>query len=258
MRAPRRRACAVCAYVLALAAPAGCGSDDAAPAVEQSTARQSEASGSARTQRLSDERRVTRYANAVTRAAVRAAPRPEAQPVGRLRYRTEDGPLETYLALELRVDDTGRQWIHIRLPGRPNGRTGWVRRADLGPLVTVRTLLRVDRRELRATLYERGRRIWSSRVAVGRPSTPTPAGHFWIRSRLKGLGDGTVYGPWAFGTAAYSNLSDWPGGGVVGIHGTNRPDLIPGRPSHGCIRVPNAAVRRLARILPIGTPVHIV
>ena len=133
-----------------------------------------------------------------------------------------------------------------------------MRRSDLGTFVTVRTLLRVDRRALRATLYERGRRIWSSRIAVGRPDTPTPAGRFWIRSRLKGLGDGTVYGPWAFGTAAYSNLSDWPGGGVVGIHGTNRPELIPGRPSHGCIRVPNPAIRRLARILPVGTPVHIV
>ena len=254
----RGRACALCTSVVALAAMLGCGSDEVAPAVEETAARQPEESGPARTQRLSDERRVTRYANAVSRATVRAAPRADAQRVGRLRYRTEDGPLETYLALELRVDDAGRQWIHIRLPGRPNGRTGWVRRADLGPLVTVRTLLRVDRGALRATLYERGRRIWASRIAVGRPSTPTPAGRFWIRSRLRGLGDGTVYGPWAFGTSAYSNLSDWPGGGVVGIHGTNRPELIPGRPSHGCIRVPNPAIRRLARILPIGTPVHIV
>jgi len=236
-----------------------------APSGGERAARQSEPSGTRsgaprtpRTRRLSDERRVTRYANAVTRAAVRAAPRADAPPVGRLRYRTEDGPLETYLALKLRVDGAGRDWLHVRLPGRPNGRTGWVRRADLGPLVTVHTLLRVDRRALRATLYERGRRIWSSPIAVGRPSTPTPAGRYWIRSRLKGLGDGTVYGPWAFGTAAYSNLSEWPGGGVVGIHGTNRPELIPGRPSHGCIRVPNTAIRRLARIMPVGTPVHIV
>ncbi len=62
---------------------------------------------------------------------------------------------------------------------------------------------------------------------------------------------------WAFETAAYSVLSDWPGGGVIGIHGTDEPWLIPGRPSHGCIRVPNTAVRQLARLMPTGTPVRI-
>ena len=64
-------------------------------------------------------------------------------------------------------------------------------------------------------------------------------------------------GPLAFGTAAYSKLSEWPGGGVVGIHGTNEPGLIPGRPSHGCIRVRNRAVLRLGKLMPIGTPVLI-
>jgi lipoprotein-anchoring transpeptidase ErfK/SrfK len=58
--------------------------------------------------------------------------------------------------------------------------------------------------------------------------------------------------------AMLSVLSDWPGGGVVGIHGTDRPDILPGRVSHGCIRVPNPAVRRLAKLMPIGTPVLIV
>jgi lipoprotein-anchoring transpeptidase ErfK/SrfK len=95
-------------------------------------------------------------------------------------------------------------------------------------------------------------------VAVGKASTPTPRGSFWIRERLRGLGNGTSYGPWAFGTSAYSNLSDWPGGGVVGIHGTNRPNLIPGRPSHGCVRVRNDKVRQLARLMPIGTPVRVI
>lgn len=107
-------------------------------------------------------------------------------------------------------------------------------------------------------MFRSGERIWSSRIGIGAPSTPTPAGRFWIRSRLRNLSGGTVYGPWAFGTAAYSVLSDWPGGGVIGIHGTDQPWLIPGRPSHGCIRLPNAKVRRLARLMPIGTPVHIV
>lgn len=208
-------------------------------------------------ERLSDERTITRYANAVARAPVRERPSVRAPRIARLRYQTEDGPLETYLALESRVSPT-RTWVRIRIPRRPAGRTGWVQRADLGPLLTVTTMLRVDRRALRATLYDRGRRIWSSRIGIGKPDTPTPAGHFWVRTRLKALGGGTIYGPWAFGTSAYSALSEWPGGGVVGIHGTDQPQLIPGRPSHGCIRVPNEHIRRLARLMPVGTPVHIV
>jgi hypothetical protein len=178
--------------------------------------------------------------------------------VARLHYQTEDGPLETYLALESRIDSAGRTWVHIRVPGRPNGRTGWVDREALGPLFEVTTMLRIDRSALRATLYTRGRRSWTSRIGVGKAATPTPTGRFWIRERLHNLGGGGAYGPWAFGTAAYSRLSDWPGGGVIGIHGTNEPRLIPGRPSHGCVRVPNAKIRSLARLMPVGTPVQIV
>lgn len=181
-------------------------------------------------ERLSDERRVSRYAGAVARAAVRRLPSPSAPRVGRLRYLTEDGPFEVYPILESRIDDASRTWLHIRLPMRPNGQTGWVLRDDLGRLRAVTTMLRVNRATLRATLYRDGKRVWSSPIGIGTRATPTPAGQFWIRSRLRGLQSDPVYGPYAFGTAAYSVLSDWPGGGVIGIHGTNRPDLIPAGP----------------------------
>jgi hypothetical protein len=215
------------------------------------------AKGPLANERLSDEQRLTRYANAVARVPIRRRPSGNARHVGRLRYQTEDGPLEVYPVLESRLDGTGRTWLRVRVPMRPNGRTGWVRRQALGPLYAVRTKLRVNRRTLRATLYRDGRRIWSSRIGVGAPSTPTPAGRFWVRTRIRALSAGTVYGPYAFGTGAYSVLSDWPGGGVIGIHGTDQPQLIPGRPSHGCVRVPNRNIRRLARLMPIGTPVQI-
>ena len=71
------------------------------------------------------------------------------------------------------------------------------------------------------------------------------------------LGGSAAYGPLAFGTAAYSRLSEWPGGGVVGLHGTNAPGLIPGRPSHGCIRVRNDKIVALDRLMPVGTPLWI-
>ena len=205
-------------------------------------------------EQLSNERTLTRWATPFNLAPIRRAPGGSA--IGRLRYHTEDGPLEVYLVLRSRVVKNVA-WLQIRIPGRPNGRKGWVRESDMGQLNVVRTFLKIDRRRLRATLYKKNRRIWTSRIGVGKAGTPTPAGRFWIRERLKALGG--AYGPWAFGTSAYSpTLTDWPGGGVVGIHGTNQPHLIPGRPSHGCVRVPNAAISRLARLMPIGTPVRIV
>ena len=209
-------------------------------------------------EKLSDEFQLSRWAHVNRRAVIRALPKGSAKPRGRLRYFTEDGLAEVYLVLRSRVDSVKRTWLQIRIPGRPNGRTGWVLREDLGALQVVRTSLRVNRRTLTATLYRRGKKVWQSRVGVGAPSTPTPAGRFWIRERLRNLRGGGIYGPWAFGTAAYSVLSDWPGGGVVGIHGTNQPHLIPGRPSHGCVRLPNRKIRQLVRLMPIGTPVRIV
>jgi lipoprotein-anchoring transpeptidase ErfK/SrfK len=67
-----------------------------------------------------------------------------------------------------------------------------------------------------------------------------------------------VYGPYALGTSAYApTLAEWPGGGVVGIHGTNEPQLIPGRPSHGCVRMRNADITRLWHLISVGTPIEI-
>ena len=115
----------------------------------------------------------------------------------------------------------------------------------------------VNRSALRITLFKRGRRRFRARVGVGAPGTPTPTGHFWIREKFRVSGN-SLYGPRAMGTAAYSDvLTDWPGGGVIGIHGTDQPGLIPGRPSHGCVRVRNGDVKRLYALTPIGTPLLI-
>ena len=209
-------------------------------------------------ERLSDQERLTRHASAIRRSRVHVLPDRNSPTIAWLSYYSEDGPDEVYLVLRSRVDTAGRTWLQIRVPMRPRPQTGWVRRESLGRLRAVRTKLVVDRRRLRATLLRDGRRVWSARVGIGTPSTPTPAGRYWIRTRLRGIRELPMYGPWAFGTSAYSVLTDWPGGGVVGIHGTDQPGLIPGRPSHGCIRVRNPAIRRLARLMPIGTPLEIV
>ena len=205
-------------------------------------------------EQLSDEKRITRWAHVATQSPIRTAPRTGARAVARLRYWTEHGRPEVYLALESRRID-GKPWIRIRIPGRPLGRTGWVPAGALGTLHVVRTRLVVDRRTAHATLYRDGKSIFRAPVGVGKPSTPTPAGNFWVREKLRGSGG--VYGPWAMGTAAYSVLSEWPKGGVIALHGTNQPGLLPGRPSNGCIRMRNADITRLVKLLPIGTPLKI-
>jgi lipoprotein-anchoring transpeptidase ErfK/SrfK len=206
-------------------------------------------------ERLSDERELTRWAHAARRAPIQRRPA-AGRPLGRLRLLTEDGYPEVYLALRSRRAGD-RVWVQVRIPARPNGQTGWVSSSALGPLNSVTTALTIDKRRSLATLLRAGRPIWRSPIGHGAPGTPTPSGRFYIRERIRNVAGDPLYGPWAFGTSAYSSLSDWPGGGVVGIHGTNQPWLIPGRPSHGCVRVPNPAIRRLARLMPIGTPVRI-
>ncbi len=215
------------------------------------------AAAGAGTVRLSDERASTRWAHPVRTVPIRSAPRPDARAITPTHPLTEDGFPEVYVALRSWRGARSGTWIEIRIPMRPNGRTGWVRRSALGPLYRVRTLLVVDRPKLRATLYRRGLPIWSAPVGIGAPDTPTPPGRFWIREKFRTPGSGSLYGPVAFGSSDYSVLSDWPGGGVIGIHGTNEPYLIPGRPSHGCIRLRNPAARQLWRLLPVGTPLLI-
>jgi hypothetical protein len=148
-------------------------------------------------------------------------------------------------------------WYHVRLPILPNNSTGWVPIRELGDLYSVHTHLYIDRKSLTATLKRDGRTVFHTSVGIGRSYWPTPAGQFYIRDKLTDFND-PFYGPIAFGTSARSAvLTDWPGGGFVGVHGTNTPGIIPGRVSHGCVRMRNAAILKLARLMPVGTPLTI-
>jgi lipoprotein-anchoring transpeptidase ErfK/SrfK len=97
-----------------------------------------------------------------------------------------------------------------------------------------------------------------AKIGIGFSHWPTPRGSFYVRNKLVRYRS-DFYGPVAFGTSARSAvLTDWPGGGFIGIHGTNRPELLPGRVSHGCIRMRNADIVRLGRVMPVGTPMEVV
>ena len=209
--------------------------------------------------KLSNERTLTRWVNPSTRGWIRRNPSASSKAIARIKLNTEDRLPNNYVVLRGWTDvERNETWLQVRIPMRPNGKVGWVQEETMGPLQTVRTRLVVNRRRLRISLYRRGRRIFRAPIGIGEPGTPTPRGNYWIRERLVLRGRGGLYGPLAFGTSAYSSLSDWPRGGVVGIHGTNQPGLIPGRPSHGCIRLKNRSIRRLGRLLPIGTPLKII
>jgi hypothetical protein len=205
---------------------------------------------------LSGQNELYRYAFVIRAGAARSAPRRTSAVVGSLSRWTPEGTTNLVLTLDGRRTRRG-VWIRVRLASLPNSRTGWVQRKMLSDWKEVRTRLVVDRRRLTATLYRRGRVIFRAPVGVGLPQWPTPRGEFYIRNQLYGFGN-PVYGPIAFGTSARSAvLTDWPGGGFIGLHGTNQPYLLPGRVSHGCIRMKNGHILRLARLMPVGTPLTV-
>lgn len=200
---------------------------------------------------------VARWAPLAGVTTVRSAPYRTARRIASISPITREYTGELFLLLESLKKRNGDVWIRVRLPVLPNNTTGWVRRRALGNYHIVRTHLVINRDRFTASLYKRGDRIFRTRIGVGKSQWPTPRGRFYIRNKLRGYFD-PVYGPVAFGTSARSAvLTDWPGGGFIGIHGTNQPGILPGRVSHGCIRMPNRAILRLARLMPVGTPLTI-
>lgn len=198
----------------------------------------------------------TQWAPVRGASVVRSRPGGDGAAIDRLPALTPEGTTNVVQVLDRHTH--GRAlWIKVRIPAIPDGAIGWVPRAALGSPRRVLTHLTVDRAKKTATLTWQGRVVFAAQVAVGAPGTPTPPGTFYIRNRLTTYSS-DFYGPVAFGTSARSAvLTDWPAGGFVGIHGTNRPDLIPGNVSHGCIRLRNRDILRLEKLMPVGTPVTI-
>jgi len=148
-------------------------------------------------------------------------------------------------------------WIRVQLPTRPNGMLGWVRAREVR-LVRVQTRVEVDLSERRLTLFRRGREVLRVAAAIGAPDTPTPTGSYYVNQRLVAPNPAGPFGPAALGISAFSPvLQDWIQGGPIAIHGTNRPDLIGGAVSHGCVRLRNPVLARLFRTAVVGTPVLI-
>jgi lipoprotein-anchoring transpeptidase ErfK/SrfK len=148
-------------------------------------------------------------------------------------------------------------WYRVKLPMRPNGVVGYVRPGNVA-VEKVRTRISVDlsRRELR--FFRQGKLVLKTRVAVGSPAAPTPIGRYYVNQRLTVADVNGPFGSAILGISAFSNvLTDWAEGGPIAIHGTNEPWSIGRALSHGCVRVPNATLKRLFALTPAGTPVVI-
>ncbi len=200
---------------------------------------------------------ITRFAVANVQKPIYRQPDVHSRLVNKLSfYTTDTEALQTYRFIAAKRVH-GVLWEHIDVPMRPNGQTGWVKRAWLGPVKTADTLIIVKRRLERLWVYRRGVMIFTSPVGVGNWASgwATPPGHFWIDQGFTSTDP--FYGPWAFGTTDFSNDTQFPDGSIVGIHGTNAPWLIPGDPSHGCVRLQDPEILKLKPLVGIGTAVWI-
>jgi lipoprotein-anchoring transpeptidase ErfK/SrfK len=185
-------------------------------------------------------------------------------PGGATASRVLPNPRASGAPLVLLVLDQRPGWLQVLLPIRPNESTGWVRTGDVA-LTTHDYRVVVELAAHRITAYQGTSVLLSEPIAVGTSDAPTPGGLYYVTELFQpldsagNLDPGGPYGPYAYGLSGYSEvLEDFAGGdGQFGIHGTNQPGLLGGDVSHGCIRMSNAGITRLAGLLPLGVPVDI-
>jgi len=190
-----------------------------------------------------------------TRVAVRTGPDRSAKVIRLLQQFRTDYRLQIVLAVGQANGPDGTAWFKLNLPMRPNGTVGWIPAAS-ATLRPTQSRIVVHRGLRRIELFRGGKRLLYAKVAVGAPGRETPLGEFYVTARF--VPDDPFLGAFALETSAYSRLTEWPGGGKVGIHGTSEPWLLGQAVSHGCVRVSNRTALALEHLAPVGTPISIV
>ncbi len=264
----RRKTIALCVTLLGAAVLAGCGMGSgreasqpggSASAGQQSAAASELPARAERDQTCREALRSLRSDRLAYAAVLRRPADVFAAPGGTVAHRLSTTNVNG-VAMVLGVLGTARcpeRWYRVQVPAWPNGSTGWIRARDVR-LEPVRTRVLVELGKRRMTLYRDGRVLLRAPAAIGAPSTPTPAGAFYVNQRLLAPNPGGPFGPGAVGISAFSPvLRHWVQGGPIAIHGTNRPDLIGAAASHGCIRIRNDLLQRVLRLAVPGTPVVI-
>ncbi len=171
---------------------------------------------------------------------------------------TLSNPTTTGGPLVFQVVDGSSDWLKVKLPIRPNGSVGWVKESSVD-LTINHYRVAIDASDHVIQVTYRGETILETEVAIGKGSTPTPIGSFYLTELLEPSSPNGIYGPFAFGLSGYSEtLQSFNGGdGVIGLHGTNDPSALGTDVSHGCVRIDNEVITELASLLPLGTPVRI-
>lgn len=160
-------------------------------------------------------------------------------------------------------DPAGEEWLHVDLPVAPTGSSGYVRAEDVS-IYCISHRITVDRENFTLTLTKGGEEVHKFDVGLGRDERATQEGHYFVTELIIPPNPEGDYGTHAYGINGFADdpdiVSDFPdSGGQVGIHGTNEPDLIPGKVSSGCIRLRNEDIAQLeAAEVPLGTPVDVI
>lgn len=180
---------------------------------------------------------------------------PGGQPAGTLPATNPFGTAEV-LAVVGQPDASG--WLQVELPIRPNGSTGWIPAAGVSLTQTSYRVV-VNRATNTLTVFDGVSQVVQVPAAVGKPSTPTPAGNTYLWELIRPNNPNGAYGPYIFGLAMFSDAYAVFNGGdaQIGIHGQDEPWSVGHPVSHGCVRVDNSVITQLAGLLPLGTPVTI-
>lgn len=151
----------------------------------------------------------------------------------------------------------GRVWYNVWVAMSPNGSRGWIREGDVAIYPTT-AKIEIDLSERTLTVFRRGLRLGTFKVAVGMPGLATPTGFFYVNQKLKPAAPGGAFGALAIGISAFQpKLPNWPQGGPIAIHGTDQPELIGKAVSHGCVRMRDQDVLKVSDWVPTGSPVII-
>ena len=157
------------------------------------------------------------------------------------------------------IDAEGEIWLRIQLPIWPNGQEGWVKASDVR-LARGTERVVVDLSARRLVRLREGRAVARLRVAIGKASTPTPPGRYFVWARVDTDRPSGPYGSYILGLSGFSEAiepwTEWPGQPRLAIHGTDDPADAGHAVSNGCIRVLNRLLRVLHDV-PMGTPVLI-
>jgi hypothetical protein len=78
---------------------------------------------------------------------------------------------------------TAPRWLQVLLPGRPNSHTGWIEASIVTQTATEWRIV-VDLAARKVTVYYDGHVTRTFPAVVGKPSTPTPTGSFFVEETV--------------------------------------------------------------------------